>query len=97
MLLLLTKGEHEPWCLVVDDLSKPAFFQPPVPEGTLEGWKLHSNPDDIDILLTAKCHDVKKSLTSPEDGEAWVLALCALQTQEGYGGATKYGLSLIHI
>ena len=33
----LTPGfeNDEPWCLVVDDLSKPAFMQPPVPEGRL--------------------------------------------------------------
>ena len=29
----------EPWNLVVNDLSKPAFFQPPVPEGTLSDFR----------------------------------------------------------
>src|SRR3954453_17631660 len=32
LLLGLTAGDHDPWSLVVNDLSKPAFFQPPVPE-----------------------------------------------------------------
>src|SRR5688572_5499201 len=32
LLLELTDGRHEPWCLVVEDLAQPAFFQPPVPE-----------------------------------------------------------------
>src|SRR5690348_15371509 len=32
-------ADAEAFTLVVDDLSKPAFLQPPVPEGTLEGLK----------------------------------------------------------
>lgn len=86
LLLGLTNGAHEPWCLFVDDLSKPAFFQPPIPEGEIDGWSRWEHPDDVDVLVTSKNHDVKTSLVSGHDLEAWVLALVTLQTMEGYSG-----------
>lgn len=86
LLLDLTDGTREPWCLVVEDLSKPAFFQPPVPEGAIDSWSLADHPDDIDVLVTSKGHDVKSSLLSADDIEGWVLALVTLQTMQGYPG-----------
>jgi CRISPR system Cascade subunit CasA len=93
LLLELTGGRHEPWCLVVDDLGQPAFFQPPVPEGTLDGWKTQAFPDDIDVLVTAKAHDVKASLIAGDDVEAWVYALVTLQTTQGYPGRGYTGIA----
>lgn len=90
-LLVLTNGSAEPWALVVEDLSRPAFFQPPVPEGDIEGWSRCQFPDDIDILVTAKAHDVKTSMIPCDDVEAWIFALATLQTTQGYsGGAGGY-------
>jgi CRISPR system Cascade subunit CasA len=86
LLLGLTDGAREPWSLVVEDLSKPAFFQPPVPEGDIESWSRCQHPDDIDVLVTSKNHDVKRSLVFEEDLEAWALALVSLQTMQGYSG-----------
>jgi CRISPR system Cascade subunit CasA len=86
-LLALSGGKHEPWCLVVADLAKPAFFQSPVPEGTLDAWKgLASRPDSIDVLVTSKAHDVKTGLVDCSDIEAWIYALTTLQTTQGYPG-----------
>ena len=93
LLLELTGGAHEAWCVVVDDLARPAFFQPPVPEGTLDGWSTSEHPDDIDILVTAKAHDVKTGLIASEDMEAWVYALVSLQTMQGYPGRGYNGIS----
>jgi len=93
LLLALTEGKHEPWCVVVPQLDSAAFFQPPVPEGTLEGWKTHEHPDDIDILVTAKVHDIKASLVAPQDIEAWVYALVTLQTTQGYPGRGYTGIA----
>lgn len=86
LLLALTEDSHEPWALVVGDLTKPAFFQPPVPEMTTERWNTSENPDDIDVLVTAKSHDVKSGLIDGDDAEAWVYALSTLQTTQGYPG-----------
>ena len=86
-LLALTDEAHEPWCLVVSDLAKPAFFQAPVPEGTLDAWKgLASRPDSVDVLVTSKAHDVKTGLVDCGDIEAWIYALTTLQTTQGYPG-----------
>src|SRR5437867_10829247 len=74
LLLARTNGTHEPWSLVARDLSKAAFFQPPVPEGIIVGWKTSGSPDDIDVLATAKSHDVKAGLMPANDVEAWVYA-----------------------
>jgi len=93
LLLALTNGDLAPWSLVVTDLNRPAFFQPPVPEGTIDGWRTTSHPDDLDILVTAKAHDVKASLIPPDDLEAWVYALVTLQTMEGFLGQGNYGIA----
>lgn len=86
LLLTLTEGAHQPWILVVDDLSKPAFFQPPVPQEQIDAWNICDSPDDIDVLATAKGHDVKTGLMHGDEPEAWVYALCTLQTMQGYPG-----------
>lgn len=86
LLLDLTDAAHEPWCLVVEDLSKAAFFQPPVPREAIEAWKGADHPDDLDILVTSKSHDVKSSIVRGDDIEAWAFALVTLQTMQGYSG-----------
>lgn len=92
LLLDLTDGAHEAWSLHVDDLSMPAFFQPPVPEGSVRGWPRQSHPDDLDILITSKNHDVKSSLLE-SNPELWAYALVSLQTMQGYPGRGYYGVS----
>lgn len=93
LLLGLTDGRREPWCLVVPDLSEAAFFQPPVPEGELSALgDVHAHPDDLDVLVTAKNHDVKLTrITHPSPGH-WIYALVSLQTMEGYSGRGNYGV-----
>ncbi len=92
-LLGLTDGQHEAWCLVVEDLSRPAFFQPPVTERGIGNWNISEHPDDIDILVTAKAHDVKAGLISSDDIEAWTHALVTLQTMQGFLGQGNYGIA----
>jgi len=60
----LTRGafpHDEPWCLVVEDWSKPAFLQPPVPD-TLGLEKHAATPDALDMLITSRNHDLKQSI-----------------------------------
>jgi len=92
-LLDLTNGSREPWALIVEDLSRPALFQPPVPEGDIGGWSRCQFPDDIDILVTAKAHDVKTSMIPGDDVEAWIYALATLQTAQGYPGRGYNGIA----
>jgi CRISPR system Cascade subunit CasA len=84
----------EPWTLVVDDLSKPALLQPPVPEGTLDALKeTEPTPDALDMLVTSKNHDVKARRLAQATPEHWLAALLTLQTMEGFLGAGNYGIS----
>lgn len=93
LLLDMTRGEHEPWCLVVPDLTRPAFMQPPVPEGSLEEFKDEiGRPDLIDVLVLSRNHDVKMGRIDRPDPEHWVFALVSLQTMQGYLGR-NYGIA----
>ncbi|MEO5349245.1 MAG: type I-E CRISPR-associated protein Cse1/CasA [Magnetococcus sp. YQC-3] len=86
--------EDEPWQLVVSDLTKPAFMQPPVPENTLAGFKNQFfQPDRIDVLVTAKNHDVKMARMGHAHPDHWLMALVSLQGMEGFLGAGNYGIA----
>lgn len=95
-LLELAGGSEAAWSLVVEDLAQPAFFQPPIPEGSLEaaGYRPAGTlPDAIDVLITAKNHDVKQLRMRAPRPEHWVYALVTLQTTEGFLGRGNYGVS----
>lgn len=94
LLRALTDGRDEPWTLVVEDLSQPAFMQSPVPEGSLQEFRLiAAYPDELDILVTAKNHDVKVARCGRPQDEHWLYALLTLQTMQGYLGAGNYGIA----
>jgi CRISPR system Cascade subunit CasA len=94
LLLALTAGKTEPWTLVVPDLAKPAFMQPPVTPRSLECYgRPVLRPDEIDVLVTSKNHDVKMARVCRPRPEHWAYALLTLQTMEGYSGATRYGIA----
>jgi CRISPR system Cascade subunit CasA len=85
--------DDEPWCLV-SPAGKPAFMQPPVPGGSLAQFKsLVAAPDALDLLLTAKNHDLKAAVMTDARPEDRVFALISLQTMEGFMGAGNYGVS----
>jgi CRISPR system Cascade subunit CasA len=74
--------------LVVDDVTKPAFMQPPVPPGSGDP---HRTPietaDDLDVLVTAKNHGVKQGISIDASPAAWVAALVISQTCGDYSAA----------
>jgi len=84
--------DDEPWRLVVDDWNKPGFLQPPVPEGVALKNDVET-PDALDLLITARNHDLKQATARRADPEDWIFALVSLQTSEGFGGATNYGVA----
>lgn len=83
------------FALVVSDLTKPAFLQPPIPSGKLTELKNeHSLPsEELDVLVTSKNHDVKSNHLSAPTLEHWVYALVTLQTMQGFLGAGNYGIA----
>ncbi|MDB2552478.1 hypothetical protein N9X71_07885 [Paracoccus sp. (in: a-proteobacteria)] len=89
--LTLDFPKDDPWCLVVEDRAKPAFLQPPDPGG-LE-WSPVTTPDALDMLITARNHDLKQQVMQQARPEDWLFALVSLQTMEGYNGQKNYGIA----
>jgi len=93
-LLNLTGGDAGAWALVVDDPTKPAFLQPPAPEGSIAGFKGPvETPDLLDVLNTASNHDIKAARIGAARPEHWVFALTTLQTQQGVFGRGNFGVA----
>ena len=86
--------DDEPWQLV-DDITKPAFMQPPVRSlERAEDYKSRvETPDELDMLVTSKNHDLKFAVAEQASLDDWIFALITLQTMEGFGGAGNYGIS----
>ena len=93
----LTKDwtDDEPWQLVVNDITKPAFMQPPArsKEREQDYKSAVSTPDELDMLVTSKNHDLKAEVAEQASPDDWTCALSTLQTMEGFGGAGNYGIS----
>ena len=86
-------AHDQPWHMVVDDSGQPAFMQCPSPHGLdqFRGWK--DSPDDLDILVSAKNHDIKQTTAVHAAPEDWLFALIDLQTMGGYLGAGNYQIA----
>ena len=86
--------DDEPWQLVVDDITKPAFMQPPAGD-----WKDFNErapittPDGLDMLDTAKNHDQKASVAWNAQLDDWLMALVSAQTMSGYVGKGNYPIA----
>lgn len=92
--LLAALAPAPAWQVVGDDLTQPAFLQPPLPSGSLTKYgPLADTPDGIDILVTAKDHDIKMARYGRAEPYHWVYALVNLQTMQGFLGAGNYGIA----
>lgn len=94
-LRALSGGDAQAWQLVTDDPAQPAFMQPPIPEGSLDAASYKDDrptPDQLDMLITSKNHDVKAFRITTPRPEHWIYALVTLQTMEGYLGLGNYGI-----
>ena len=86
-------GGDEPWQLIVADPALPAFMQCPAPAGFGAYRGRTATADDLDILVTAKNHDVKRGVAVRGGPDDWVFALIDLQTMAGFLGAGNYGIA----
>ncbi len=74
------------WNLYTEDLRKPAFMQPPVPEDTLEDFApIHVTEYDVPTL--SKNHALKTRRMHDPDDEHWVYMLVNVQTTGFYAGS----------
>ncbi len=80
--------DDEPWHLVVDDITRPAFMQPPAStEDQLAEYKDGiETPDELDMLVMAKNHDVKRFSAGLGQIDDWIYSLITLQTMDGNPG-----------
>jgi len=87
--------DDEPWQLVVHDITKPAFMQPPArsKDGEQDYKSAIATPDELDMLVTSKNHDLKSAVAARANADDWIFALITLQTMEGFSGAGNYGIS----
>ena len=95
LLRKLTLGfeRDEPWDLIGNEDSKPAFMQVPASDGLIDYKGTRITPDELDILVTSKNHDLKQEVATAADADDWVFALVSLQTGGGYLGAGNYGVA----
>lgn len=86
LILHLTGGDESPWCLVVEDLEKPAFLQPPISaEEFRKNNKIRYSPSNTDILWScARNFDLKRDHLPNPSLEHWVYAIICYQTFNGY-------------
>jgi CRISPR system Cascade subunit CasA len=79
---------REAWNLYTEDLSKPAFMQPPVPEETLEQFS-EIHPTEYDALTLSKNHALKIRRMQSSEPEHWVYLLVNVQTTGYYSGGGR--------
>jgi CRISPR system Cascade subunit CasA len=84
--------DDSPWCLIAPP-DRPALLQPPIPDGLQNLKNRLATPDELDMLVTSKNHDIKQSVMAGAAPEDWFFALLTLQTMEGFLGAGNYGIS----
>ena len=87
--------DDEPWCLVVSDITRPALLQAPATSTEQEGDYKHAvaTPDEMDMLRTARNHDLKSAVAIGAATDDWLFALITVQTMDGYKGPGNYGIS----
>ena len=85
----------EPWHLVIQDITLPAFMQPPsTTVDLLPKFDVTiSTPDSIDILMKANVHDLKPQKAQNPSTDSWITSLVTLQTMQGVTGNSSYGIS----
>jgi CRISPR system Cascade subunit CasA len=81
------------WCLIAPH-DRPAFMQAPAIGEKASAWKNRlAAPDELDMLVTSKNHDLKAARMFSNEPDDWIMAILSLQTQEGFLGAGNYGVS----
>ena len=87
--------DDEPWQLVVDDITKPAFMQSRAssPDNLADYKNTVATADELDIISTSKNHDIKTGTLDDGSTDGWLFALINLQTMGGQIGNGHYPVS----
>lgn len=93
---LAGRSDDSAWELVVEDPTIPAFMQPPALTKAMFAADYRpkaETPDGLDVLQTAKNHDLKGARAGDGEAEVWILALITCQTASGFLGQGNYGIA----
>jgi CRISPR system Cascade subunit CasA len=93
LLRLAGNAGYDAWQLVSDDVSRPAFMQPPLAGDGRKPTSVMNTADELDLLPTAKNHDVKQKRARMAPADTWVYALISLQTMSGFYGRGNQGIT----
>lgn len=93
LLNLAGDAGADAWRLLSNSDSEPAFMQPPLPGNTQRPTSKIETPDQLDLLVTAKNHDVKRNRAALSEIDTWLYALISLQTMSGFSGRGNHGIS----
>ncbi|MEZ4437040.1 MAG: hypothetical protein R3F65_31985 [bacterium] len=86
LLDALTDGDRAPWCLVSDlEPAGAVAARRPRRGGSFKSRLTH--PDEADIPITSKNHDVKALRVASPAPEHWLFALVTWQTMVAIRGA----------
>lgn len=96
LLRLAGSAGYDAWQLISDDDSKPAFMQAPLSGDRRKPSSIMTTPDQLDLLLTAKNHDLKQARAAMAEVDTWLYALISLQTMSGFYGPGNYGISRMY-
>ncbi|RME48231.1 MAG: hypothetical protein D6791_03855 [Chloroflexi bacterium] len=94
MRALAGETGDDAWSLVVDDLTRPGFMQPPqeAPCAQFSSWSgMTCCPDALDSTELAKNHDVKASRASNAKPFEWLYALVSANFNAGYSKGGRDG------
>ena len=91
-MLLLSLAPECAWCLAVDEPTEPALLQPPTDRIDTFTRSVET-PDALDVLVTAKNHDRKRTQAVSGPPHLWLYALVTLQTTQGFSGRGNPGIA----
>jgi len=97
-LLDLAEGQVSAWHLVAADATSPALLQHPLTseKELVDKFKPKDpkarTPDELDVLVSSKNHDLKMARSRGDDAEAWIYAVLLYQTISGFFGNGNYGV-----
>jgi CRISPR system Cascade subunit CasA len=90
----LADGQASAWRLLEADSTRAAFMQHPLFGASELAEKFRpkaATPDELDIPVTSKNHDLKIARVRTDDVESWLYALVLYQTTSGFFGNGNYG------
>lgn len=88
--LLLQLAPREAWSMHTEDLSKPAFMQPPVPEESISDWDARGL-NTADVPKISRNHAIKARRSGAPNPEDWVYVLVNQNLTSYYAGRGNYG------